>query len=63
MVQQIYRLFAAAGKGDCSDPTTNYTFDYLGEALPYIFQTSLANVVLESILCAVMGIFVVLCGH
>ena len=45
---QIHHMYAAASEGECSDPTTNATFRYLGEALPSIYQTSLANVLLES---------------
>ena len=50
---QIYRLYAAAGADNCSDPTTNATFDYLGETLPSIYQTSLANVLIECLLILV----------
>jgi hypothetical protein len=46
-VGKIYRLFATAGKDDCSDPTSNETFDYLAKTLPGIFQKSIANVALE----------------
>jgi hypothetical protein len=45
---QIYRLYALAGSSACSDSTTNTTFQYLGQTLPSIYHTSLANVLLES---------------
>jgi hypothetical protein len=41
-------LYALAGDSECSDPTTNYTFQFLGKTLPSIYQTSLANVLIES---------------
>lgn len=44
---QIYTLYAAAGKDECSDGLTNNTFDYLAEKLPEIFHKSIATAVLE----------------
>lgn len=55
-------MYDLAGEGDCSDPTTNSTFDYLGKTLPSIYNTSLANVLLESGLCLVSATIVVLDG-
>ena len=46
-------MYALAGEEKCSDATTNSTFRYLGEKLPAIYQTSLANAVLEGLLLMV----------
>ena len=46
-------MYALVGDEDCSDPTTNSTFKYLGEKLPEIYQASLANILLEAVLILV----------
>jgi len=45
-------VYYQAGKDECSDDLTNSTFDYLGEELPSIWQSSIANICLEGLLLA-----------
>lgn len=50
---QIYKLYASAGKDQCSDDVTNQTFDYLAETLPAIYDKSCVTLGVEVALMAV----------
>jgi hypothetical protein len=56
-VHQIDYVYKLAGDGACSDTVTNSTFDYLGTVLPGIYNSSLANILLEAALALVSSFF------
>ena len=49
-----YKVWETVGAStDCSDTTTNYTFNYLAEKLPEIYKNTAATLALDIALLAV----------